>query len=131
MTLDRVVVFYTIFSVSWLQSSLPRLLLGPALILTRRALGMLSSPPFRTIGTRTPSYTRVSPPLHQILLNCERSTKPHVRPLFDPPPPPRSSCLNNVILTKGPLLRSGWKTVLTVLRSAAADTQEEVSHRPR
>ena len=40
----------------------------------------------------------------------------------------RSSCLNNVILAKGPLLRSGWKTVLTVLRSAARDPQEEVRH---
>lgn len=38
----------------------------------------------------------------------------------------RSSCLNNVILAKGPLLRSGWKTVLTVLRTAARDPREEV-----
>lgn len=37
-----------------------------------------------------------------------------------------NSCLNNVILAKGPLIRSGWKTVLTVLRSAARDTVEEV-----
>ncbi|CAN0209633.1 unnamed protein product, partial [Hapterophycus canaliculatus] len=36
-------------------------------------------------------------------------------------------CLNNVILTKGSMLRSGWKTLLTVLRSAAKDTHEEVS----
>lgn len=36
------------------------------------------------------------------------------------------SCLNNVILAKGPLIRSGWKTVLRVLRSAAKDTEEEV-----
>ena len=36
------------------------------------------------------------------------------------------SCLNVVILTKGPLIRSGWKTVLSVLRAAARDTEEDV-----
>ncbi|CAM9356467.1 unnamed protein product [Discosporangium mesarthrocarpum] len=35
-------------------------------------------------------------------------------------------CLNNVTLAKGPLIRSGWKTILTVLRAAARDKKEEV-----
>lgn len=42
---------------------------------------------------------------------------------------PFPSCLNNVIQAKGPLIRSGWKTVLTVLRLAAGDKEEEVGRR--